>query len=96
MRKLVVVSAPCRRDAWFPEILAAFDQMSSATLFDQLRQSPMYKEWVKVAPDPDAFPETDLGLLRAADTTSPRELLRLADNWRPFRAYAAIYLWAAS
>src|ERR1700730_7356786 len=51
VRKLVVVSAPCRRDAWFPEILAAFDQMSSATLFDQLRQSPMYAEWVKVAPD---------------------------------------------
>jgi pimeloyl-ACP methyl ester carboxylesterase len=72
VRKLVVVSAPCRRDAWFPEILAAFDQMSSATLFDQLRQSPMYAEWVKVAPDPDAFPTL-------IDKTG--ELLRRPYDW---------------
>ena len=56
LRKLVVISAPCRRSAWFPEILAGFDQMTSATLFDMLRQSPMYTEWSKVAPDPTSFP----------------------------------------
>jgi pimeloyl-ACP methyl ester carboxylesterase len=56
VRKLVVVSAPCRRSAWFPEILAGFDQMSGATLFDMLRQSPLYAEWAKVAPDPTSFP----------------------------------------
>jgi hypothetical protein len=27
---------------WFPEILAGFDQMSGATLFDLLRQSPSH------------------------------------------------------
>jgi pimeloyl-ACP methyl ester carboxylesterase len=31
VRRLVVVSAPFRRAAWFPEILAGFDQMSAST-----------------------------------------------------------------
>jgi len=31
VRRLVVVSSPCRRDAFYPEILAAFDQMGAAT-----------------------------------------------------------------
>jgi pimeloyl-ACP methyl ester carboxylesterase len=56
VRKLVVISAPCRRSAWFPEVLAGFDQMSSATMFDTLRQSPLYDQWAKVAPDPSSFP----------------------------------------
>jgi pimeloyl-ACP methyl ester carboxylesterase len=56
VRKLVVVSAPFRRSGWFPEVLAGFDQMTGATLFDLLRQSPMYAEWLKVAPDPSSFP----------------------------------------
>jgi pimeloyl-ACP methyl ester carboxylesterase len=56
VRKLVVVSAPCRRAAWFPEVLAGFDQMSAGTLFGMLRQSPLYEQWAKVAPDPSSFP----------------------------------------
>jgi len=55
VRKLVVVSGPCRREGWFPEVRAAFDQMSRAG-FEALRQSPMYAAWLQVAPDPDAFP----------------------------------------
>lgn len=55
VRKLVVVAAPCRRDGWFPEVRAGFDGMSRA-LFGQLRQSPLYEAWAKVAPDPDSFP----------------------------------------
>jgi AraC family transcriptional regulator, regulatory protein of adaptative response / DNA-3-methyladenine glycosylase II len=50
--------------------------------------------------EPDAFPAADIGLLRAlADASgkrpSPAELLRRAEAWRPWRAYAAIHLWAA-
>jgi len=56
VRRLVVISAPCRRSAWFPEILAGFDQMSAATLLGTLRQSPLYEQWAKVAPDPASFP----------------------------------------
>ena len=43
--------------------------------------------------EPDAFPSTDLGLLRALDLTTSRELERRAESWRPWRAYAAMYLW---
>jgi AraC family transcriptional regulator of adaptative response / DNA-3-methyladenine glycosylase II len=42
---------------------------------------------------PDAFPAGDLGLLKALGATSPRRLLELAAAWRPWRAYAAMYLW---
>ncbi len=46
---------------------------------------------MRAAADPDAFPQADLGLRRA--------LARLgvpaghAARWRPWRAYAAMYLW---
>jgi pimeloyl-ACP methyl ester carboxylesterase len=56
VRRLVLISAPHRRDAWFPEIRAAFDGMSADSLFDQLRHSPMFTAWQKVAPDPESFP----------------------------------------
>jgi pimeloyl-ACP methyl ester carboxylesterase len=56
IRRLVVVSAPHRRSAWYPEILAAFDSMTAGTLFPQISQSPMYAGWRAVAPDADAFP----------------------------------------
>lgn len=49
---------------------------------------------------PDAFPTTDLGLLRAASTLegrrlTPRDLQERAEAWRPWRAYAALHLWSA-
>ncbi len=44
--------------------------------------------------EPDAFPSGDLGLLRALNLESPRELERRAEAWRPWRAYAAMYLWS--
>jgi pimeloyl-ACP methyl ester carboxylesterase len=71
VRKLVVVAAPYRRDGWFPEVRAGFDGMSSA-LFGQFRQSPMYDEWAKVAPDPDSFP---------ALMDKSGDLLRLPYDW---------------
>ena len=46
--------------------------------------------------NPDAFPASDLGLLKALrypDRVSPTELLRHAERWRPWRAYAALLLW---
>jgi AraC family transcriptional regulator, regulatory protein of adaptative response / DNA-3-methyladenine glycosylase II len=43
--------------------------------------------------EPDAFPSSDLGLLRALRLTSARDLERRAQAWRPWRAYAAIRLW---
>jgi AraC family transcriptional regulator of adaptative response / DNA-3-methyladenine glycosylase II len=43
--------------------------------------------------DRDAFPASDLWLRRSAGVSSTRALLQRAASWRPFRAYAAMYLW---
>jgi AraC family transcriptional regulator of adaptative response / DNA-3-methyladenine glycosylase II len=48
----------------------------------------------------DAFPATDIGLLRGAASLggtklTPVNLLGRAELWRPWRAYAAQHLWAA-
>jgi AraC family transcriptional regulator of adaptative response / DNA-3-methyladenine glycosylase II len=43
--------------------------------------------------EPDAFPSSDLGLLRSSGLGSARELESRAEPWRPWRAYAAMYLW---
>jgi AraC family transcriptional regulator, regulatory protein of adaptative response / DNA-3-methyladenine glycosylase II len=48
----------------------------------------------------DAFPVTDIGLLRSLTSmdgkkTTPANLLVRAESWRPWRAYAAQHLWAA-
>src|SRR6202795_1847461 len=48
----------------------------------------------------DAFPATDIGLLRSVaamdgEKSTPANLLSRAESWRPWRAYAAQHLWAA-
>lgn len=47
--------------------------------------------------DPDAFPHSDLILLRAAaeqgEVLTPKKLLDRASAWRPWRAYAVMLLW---
>jgi len=43
--------------------------------------------------DPDAFPSSDLGLMRATSLRTARDIARRAETWRPWRAYAAMYLW---
>jgi AraC family transcriptional regulator of adaptative response / DNA-3-methyladenine glycosylase II len=44
--------------------------------------------------EPDAFPSGDLGLLRALGLENSAELERRAEAWRPWRAYATMYLWS--
>ena len=72
----------------------------------KLRTLPGVGEWtaqyiaMRELREPDAFPAADIGLLRAmADADgrrpSPAELLLRAERWRPWRAYAALHLWAA-
>lgn len=45
--------------------------------------------------DPDAFPGSDLGLLKGAGLSRPAELEKRSQGWRPWRAYAAFHLWHA-
>jgi AraC family transcriptional regulator of adaptative response / DNA-3-methyladenine glycosylase II len=44
--------------------------------------------------EPDAFPSGDLGLLRSLGLTNSIELERRSEAWRPWRAYATMYLWS--
>jgi AraC family transcriptional regulator of adaptative response / DNA-3-methyladenine glycosylase II len=47
--------------------------------------------------EPDAFPAGDLGLRKALGNGAPaseREVVRAAEAWRPWRGYAAMYLWS--
>ena len=73
----------------------------------KLRSFPGIGEWtaqyiaMRELREPDAFPAADIGLLRAMAATdgwrpSPAELLSRAEPWRPWRAYAALHLWAAA
>ena len=64
-----------------------------------LRRIPGIGPWtvsylaIRLGREADAFPESDLGLLRGAGVSSPKELLRIAERWRPYRSYAAMHLW---
>ena len=42
---------------------------------------------------PDAFPHTDLGVMKALGETSARRVLAAGEAWRPWRAYAVMHLW---
>lgn len=50
--------------------------------------------------DPDAFPDSDLGVRRGAATlglpTARSALMARAERWRPWRAYAVQHLWAGT
>jgi AraC family transcriptional regulator of adaptative response / DNA-3-methyladenine glycosylase II len=70
-----------------------------------LRRLPGIGEWtaqyiaMRQLREPDAFPAADVGLMRAlaegGRRPSPAELSARAEAWRPWRAYAALHLWAS-
>ncbi|MFZ5729908.1 MAG: AlkA N-terminal domain-containing protein [Pseudomonadota bacterium] len=72
----------------------------------RLKALPGVGEWtaqyiaLRQMREPDAFPHGDVGLMRAlagADGVRPTadELAARAEAWRPWRAYAALHLWAS-
>jgi AraC family transcriptional regulator of adaptative response / DNA-3-methyladenine glycosylase II len=82
-----------------------FDATGQCEAFrEALTRIPGIGDWtadyvaMRAIKDPDAFPAADLGLLRAFDHAAgrrlrPRELLKRAERWRPWRAYAALLIW---
>lgn len=48
---------------------------------------------MRVLAYPDAFPAGDLGLRHALNVEKSAQVLKIAEAWRPWRAYAAISLW---
>jgi AraC family transcriptional regulator, regulatory protein of adaptative response / DNA-3-methyladenine glycosylase II len=73
--------------------------LDSETLLNRLCEIPGIGKWtaqyvaMRALGEPDAFPSGDLGLMRALALGTSRELEHRAEAWRPWRAYAAMYLW---
>ncbi|HEV2964862.1 MAG TPA: AlkA N-terminal domain-containing protein [Candidatus Angelobacter sp.] len=87
-----------------PNLFRAFGTIEEAIA--RLRSIRGVGEWtaqyiaLRALRETDAFPASDIGLLRGAavvDGTrpTPAGLLSRSEPWRPWRAYAAQHLWAA-
>jgi AraC family transcriptional regulator of adaptative response / DNA-3-methyladenine glycosylase II len=65
----------------------------------RLKELPGIGEWtaqyvaMRALSWPDAFPHTDLGIYKALGENNPKRVLRIAEAWQPWRAYAAMHLW---
>jgi pimeloyl-ACP methyl ester carboxylesterase len=68
VRKLVIVSAAFQRDGWYPEIVAGMSQLN-ANVAQQMKQTPMYQNYARVAPRPEDWPVlcTKLGAMFRED-----------------------------
>lgn len=68
---------------------------------EQLRAIPGIGDWtaqyiaMRAFRDADAFPYADIGLRKAAGGLTALALRKRAERWRPWRAYAAMHLWAS-
>jgi AraC family transcriptional regulator of adaptative response / DNA-3-methyladenine glycosylase II len=87
-----------------PNLFRPFGTIEEATL--RLRTIRGVGEWtaqyiaLRALREMDAFPASDIGLLRGAAAidgarSTSASLLTRAESWRPWRAYAAQHLWAA-
>ncbi len=79
----------------------SFDRIVDSDAFlTQLCEIPGIGKWtaqyvaMRALREPDAFPCGDLGLLHALNLESARALEQRSEAWRPWRAYAAMYLWS--
>lgn len=87
-----------------PRLFQPFGDIETAVV--RLRRIPGVGDWtahyiaLRALRETDAFPASDVGLLRGAAAEdgvrpTPAALLARAETWRPWRAYAAQHLWAA-
>jgi AraC family transcriptional regulator of adaptative response / DNA-3-methyladenine glycosylase II len=82
-------------------LLRAYETLEETT--EKLAALPGIGPWtaqyvaMRALREPDAFPASDLGLLRAMEgpngRPSPAQLAAVAVAWSPWRAYAALRLW---
>jgi AraC family transcriptional regulator of adaptative response / DNA-3-methyladenine glycosylase II len=88
-----------------PEIFEAAGTLEESIA--RLRSIPGIGEWtaqyiaLRGLHHPDAFPASDIGILRNAEQLfgaklSPAQLLARSEAWRPWRGYAAQHLWSAT
>lgn len=83
-------------------------EMSDAELIERITQVRGIGPWtvqmflIFTLQRQDVMPETDYGvrngfsiLYRKGELPAPRDLLEFSERWRPYRSYAAWYLWRA-
>jgi pimeloyl-ACP methyl ester carboxylesterase len=56
VRRLVVASAPYAKSGFYPEMLPQQEAVSSA-MAEAMKETPMYKSYVAIAPKPEDFPK---------------------------------------
>lgn len=84
--------AICDRQIHFEGILDLDDFLRRLTSVDGIEKSAAQYVAMRALNEPDAFPSGDRGLQRGLGVRDSRELERRANAWRPWRAYAAMYL----
>jgi AraC family transcriptional regulator of adaptative response / DNA-3-methyladenine glycosylase II len=68
---------------------------------ESLRTLPGVGEWtvqaiaMRALHWPDAFPAGDIGVMRALRERRAAAIERIAEPWRPWRAYAVMHLWSS-
>jgi pimeloyl-ACP methyl ester carboxylesterase len=78
VERLVIVSSTFSRDGWYPEIITGMSSLSAAT-GAQLKQTPMYENYVEVAPRPEDWPVlcAKLGVLGRQDYDWSSEVAKI-------------------
>jgi AraC family transcriptional regulator of adaptative response / DNA-3-methyladenine glycosylase II len=88
-----------------PRLFGPYPNLAEAIA--RLRSMSGVGEWtaqyiaMRALREADAFPATDIALQRAlagagkGERPAPAEVLARAETWRPWRAYAALHLWAS-
>ena len=56
VRRLVLVSTPFSQEGFYPEMLPQQAALSAA-MAEQMKETPMYKSYVAIAPHPEEFPK---------------------------------------
>lgn len=94
---LALATLTAEDDRFWPQ-LAAEPERADATLRDIPGIGPWTSAYIRYRGlgDPDAFPSTDLGIVRACESlgVARDRIERVAERWRPWRALAVPHLWA--
>jgi len=78
VNRLVIVSSTFSRDGWYPEIIAGMSSLSASTA-EQMKQTPMYSNYVHVAPRPQDWPVlcTKLGTMAQHEYNWSNEVAKI-------------------
>jgi len=76
---------------------------SLSDFIERCTRIPGIGEWtaqyiaMRAMGEPDGFPAADLGIIKALQQgdrrVTSKQIRQRAEKWRPWRAYAAMYLW---